>query len=212
MTPPARPDIPKFYSGDDLKATLSNNTGVFLLGKYKFAQFPLTVSGGWEYIKQANPSDTFPNGFKTIGGYNVPGTITGNKAFPTQWINYTAYNNNRIANVFFIGAKYAVTPQIDVAAAYYYLGQNNYNSSSTPCAYANATFVPPSGSPFVVSRINNSACAGSQDAISFLIDYRPVKRMDLYAGVMISNIYGGLANGYAETQNIAPTAGLRVKF
>ena len=60
--------IPKFYNGDDLKATLSNNTGIFLLGKYKFAQFPLTISGGWEYIKQANPSDTFPNGFKTIGG------------------------------------------------------------------------------------------------------------------------------------------------
>jgi hypothetical protein len=41
---------------------------------------------------------------------------------------------------------------------------------------------------------------------------RPVKRVDLYAGVMISNIYGGLANGFQATQNIAPTAGLRVKF
>jgi predicted porin len=204
--------IPNFYNQSDLKATLSDNTGVFLLGKYKFAQFPLTISGGWEYIKQANPSDTFPNGFQTIGGYNVPGTITGNKAFPTAWISYTTYNKDRIANVFFIGGKYAVTPQIDVAAAYYYLEQNNFNSSSTPCTYANSTFVQPNGHTFEVSRINNSACAGSQDAISFLIDYRPVKRMDLYAGVMISNIYGGLANGYAATQNIAPTAGLRVKF
>jgi predicted porin len=204
--------IPNFYNQSDLKATLSDNTGVFLLGKYKFAQLPLTLSGGWEYIKQADPSSTFPDGFKTIGGYNVPGTITGNKAFPTAWISYTTYAHDRVANVFFLGAKYAVTPQLDVAAAYYYLEQNNYNSSSTPCAYANATFVPPNGNPFVVSRINNSACAGSQDAISFLIDYRPVKRVDLYAGVMISNIYGGLANGYAETQNIAPTAGLRIKF
>ncbi len=51
-----------------------------------------------------------------------------------------------------------------------------------------------------------------QDSISFLIDYRPVKRVDLYAGVMISNVYGGLANGYQETQLIAPTAGLRIKF
>jgi hypothetical protein len=41
---------------------------------------------------------------------------------------------------------------------------------------------------------------------------RSVERVDLYAGVMISNIYGGLANGYQATQNIAPTAGLRVKF
>jgi predicted porin len=204
--------IPEFYNGSDLKATLSNNTGVFLLGKYKFAQFPLTISGGWEYIKQADPSSTFPNGFETIGGYSVPGTITGSKLFPTTWISYTTYADNRIANVFFIGAKYAVTSQIDVAAAYYYLEQNNYNSSATPCAYANASFTAPSGNTFVVSRINNGACAGSQDALSFLVDYRPVKRVDLYAGVMISNVYGGLANGYPVTQEIAPTVGLRVKF
>ena len=78
--------------------------------------------------------------------------------------------------------------------------------------YANATITPPNGKPLEVSRINNSACAGSQDAISFLIDYRPVKRIDLYAGVMISNVYGGIANGFAVTQEIAPTVGLRVKF
>ena len=45
-----------------------------------------------------------------------------------------------------------------------------------------------------------------------MLDYRPLKRVDLYAGVMFSNVYGGLANGFLTTQNIAPTAGLRVKF
>jgi len=45
-----------------------------------------------------------------------------------------------------------------------------------------------------------------------MIDCRPVKRVDLYAGLMISNVYGGLANGYQVTQNVAPMAGLRVKF
>ena len=134
--------IPEFYNGGDLKATLSNNVGTFLLGKYKFDQFPLTISGGWERIKQSDPSSRFPNGFESIAGYSVPGTITGNKLFPTTWISYTTYADNRIANVFFIGAKYAVTSQIDVAAAYYYLEQNNYNSSTTPCAYANATHLP----------------------------------------------------------------------
>ena len=29
---------------------------------------------------------------------------------------------------------------------------------------------------------------------------------------MISNVYGGFANGYQANQNLAPTAGLRVKF
>ena len=180
-------------------------------------KIPLTISGGWEYIRQADPSSTFPDGFKTIGGYSVPGTIPSTfpgaaKFWPTQWITYNNYLINRIANVFFIGAKYAITPQIDVAGAFYYLEQNNFNSSTTPCAAANTTFVQPNGNRLVVSRLNSGNCAGSQDAVSFLIDYRPVKRVDLYAGVMISNVYAGLANGFQATQNIAPTAGLRVKF
>ena len=207
--------IPMFYGSDDLKATLSNNTGVFLLGKYRWRA--LTLSGGWEYIRQADPSDTFPNGFRTIGGFNVPGTIPSivpgaSKLWPTQWINYTAYENNRIANTVFIGGKYQINPELSAAAAFYYLQQNDYNSSSTPCGSANTTFTEPNGNKFVVSRVNSSACAGSQDAISFRIDYQPVKRVDFYAGVMVSNVYAGLASGYPATQDIAPTAGLRVKF
>ena len=45
-----------------------------------------------------------------------------------------------------------------------------------------------------------------------LIDWRPVKRVDVYAGVMISNVYAGLANGYYATQTVNPTAGIRIKF
>jgi predicted porin len=207
--------IPMFYGSDDLKATLSNNTGLFLLGKYRWQA--LTLSGGWEYIRQADPSGTFPDGFETAGGFNVPGAIPSTvpgaaKLFPTQWITYNAYEINRIANTFFIGGKYQINPQLSAAAAFYYLEQNNYNSSSTPCAFANTTFTQPNGNKFVVSRVNSGSCAGSEDAISFLIDYQPVKRLDLYAGVMISNIYAGLANGYPATQDIAPTVGLRVKF
>jgi len=207
--------IPKFYSADDLKATLSNNTGFMLLSKYKWG--PATLYGGYEWWRQADPSSTFPNGFETLGGFSVPGNIPSSfpgasKNFPTQWINYTAYLNNRFVNVFFFGAKYSFNAQLDATAAFYYLDQNNYNSSATPCATANTTFVRPNGTSLVALRVNNGACAGSQDAISFLLDYRPVKRVDLYAGLMVSNVYGGLANGYQATQNIAPTAGVRVKF
>jgi hypothetical protein len=56
------------------------------------------------------------------------------------------------------------------------------------------------------------APAPARQTSSLLIDYRPVKRVDLYAGVLVSNVHGGLANGYQVTQNIAPTAGLRIKF
>ena len=55
-------------------------------------------------------------------------------------------------------------------------------------------------------------CAGSQSALSALVTYRPVKRVDIYAGVMLSNVYGGLASGYQQVQTINPTGGLRIKF
>jgi predicted porin len=207
--------VPMFYGPDDLKATLSNNTGLMLLTKYRWG--PVTLSGGWLWWQQANPSDTFPNGFETLGGYSVPATIPATnkniaKLFPTQWVVSNAYNDMRVVNTVFIGAKYAITPELDVTGAFYYQQQNNYNSSTTPCAYVNTTFVQPNGSSSTVSRANNSACAGAQDAISFMVDYRPVKRVDLYAGIMVSNVYGGLANGFQQVQNIGPTAGLRVKF
>jgi hypothetical protein len=38
-----------------------------------------------------------------------------------------------------------------------------------------------------------------------MVDFRPVKRVDLYAGVALSNVYGGMANGYIKAQNIDPT-------
>jgi hypothetical protein len=49
-------------------------------------------------------------------------------------------------------------------------------------------------------------------ALSFLVDWKPVKRVDVYAGVMVSNVYGGLANGFLNVQNIDPAAGVRVRF
>jgi hypothetical protein len=45
-----------------------------------------------------------------------------------------------------------------------------------------------------------------------LIDYKPIKRVDVYAGVMISNVWGGLAYGHLYTQNVDPTVGLRIRF
>ncbi len=99
-----------------------------------------------------------------------------------------------------------------MTGAFYYENQNNYNSSATPCASSKTSFVQSSGNVLNVIRENSNACAGTQYALSARIDYRPFKRVDLYAGVMFSNVYGGLANGFLATQNIAPTAGLRVKF
>ena len=98
-----------------------------------------------------------------------------------------------------------------MTGAYYYQQQSDFNTSA--CTYANTTFAT-SGrkSSSIANRVSSNKCAGMQDAFSALIDWRPVKRVDLYAGLMVSNVYGGFANGFQATQNIAPTAGLRIKF
>ena len=72
--------------------------------------------------------------------------------------------------------------------------------------------VKPNGNAFSIARLNSGKCGGSTDFISALIDWKPLKRMDVYAGVMVSNVYGGLANGYFATQTVNPTAGIRIKF
>jgi len=208
--------LPMFYSNTDLKATLSNNTGVLLSAKYKWQA--LTVYGGYSWLKQADPNDDYLNGFRTIGGWNVPATIPGSnvpgtlahKYWPTQWTSFTTYAVPRIAPYFWVGAKYALTPQLDVTGAFYYLQQSDY--STTACTGALTSFVLPNGNKLTVARSSSGSCAGSETFYSALIDYRPFKRVDLYAGIMVSNVYAGLANGFPATQDISPTAGIRIKF
>ena len=135
----------------------------------------------------------------------------GNKLLRTAWTNFTNYTVPRIAPFFWVGAKYAITPQLDVTGAFYWLQQTDY-AGTTACVPANTTFTQPNGNKFTVTTLSSGKCAGQTDFISGLIDYRPVKRVDLYAGIMVSNVYGGLANGYQVFQTVNPTAGIRIKF
>ena len=206
--------LPMFYADTDLKATLSNNTGFLFTAKYKWNAW--TVYGGYAWLKQADPERRL---FRTASEPSAAGTFPGRSprpfparrnCFPTQWISYTTYAIPKIAPYWWIGAKYAVTPQLDVTGAFYYLDQTNY--SATACAGTLFTTVAPNGNKIAVGRVNSGSCAGSEDFFSALIDYRPVKRVDLYAGLMVSNVYGGLASGFPATQDISPTAGIRIKF
>ena len=63
------------YNRSDFQATLSNNTGFMLNTKYKWQAW--TFYASYQYIRQQNPSDSYPNGFETIGYFNVPGTLPG---------------------------------------------------------------------------------------------------------------------------------------
>jgi predicted porin len=199
-----------------LRATLSNNLGVELAAKYKWD--PFTFYGGWIYARQMNPSDDFLGGFPTIsqGIFVPPGFFNSSGVYTNQALTVNNYNIQRVQNTFWTGAKWKVRGDLEAAVGFYYQQQNDFNTS--PCT---------GSGPF----ISSSKCAGTHTGISFLLDWKPVGRVDVYAGVLVSNVYGGLANGFlststvvipgtttaisvntARTQNYDPTVGIRIRF
>jgi predicted porin len=192
--------LPKGVTQDDLKATLADIRGLLAVGKYTWGQWKFY--GGYENALFMPPSETYPDGFGSLGGYTVlPGAVTA-----------TAYNIHKVLQVGWVGAKYAVRPDLDISAAYYIGDQNDYTNYSVkgtaPCG-PNTTVPAPGYSP---QGANHSTCAGTIQAVSGLVDWRPYQRLDVYAGIMYSEVTGGLANGFLHSNNIAPTAGLRLTF
>ncbi len=225
-------DYTKYYNPNDiLKATLSNNFGVELNAKYKWNT--VTFYAGYIYASLGNPSNAEANGFKTVaGGIFIPsGAVSSTAYLDSGAINSPAYAYNKVLNTIWTGFKWSIWKNLNVAMGFYYQTQNNYNwtwntgnINGIPYGYATPNACKGTG-----AFISSSKCAGSQDAISLFVDYKPVKRVDIYAGVMVQNVYGGLANGYvntyyaipgnttyswqkAYTQNWDPTIGLRIRF
>ena len=55
-------------------------------------------------------------------------------------------------------------------------------------------------------------CSGDLNQGSFLIDYTFNKHFDIYTGVTVSDISGGISSGFLQTSDVAVTSGLRLKF
>jgi predicted porin len=199
-----------------LKATIENENSLQLAAKYKWNQF--TLYGGYQNERISNPSDlptgavigTFNGGYQAVYGNGVG---AGTLASATQ--GTTAFPSAKVLNLFWVGGKYSVLPNLDLIAGYYYVHQNDYLGSTetfgTPTAScsANVTANPLGGT---LKGTNSGKCAGNENAISGAIDYRPVKRVDLYAGVMYSKVAGGLASGFFADNNISTVAGVRLSF
>jgi predicted porin len=176
-----------------LTATLSDNSSVMLVGKYSNGPFKLFA--GYEFIRYAPPSNPFAprTGFSDIAGDFV---CAGCAAINNTNINNTAFNaGDKLFHVFWTGVKYAVTDNLDVIGAYYHYDQPAFGASVN-CANA-AAF---------------ANCHGTFDAVSFVIDWQFAKKFDTYAGLMFSQVSGGLANGFLHRNTIDPTVGLRFRF
>ena len=188
--------IPPFLP-QTLTVRISDNSSVMLLAKYAIG--PLKLYGGYERVRFAAPSDP-QTAFTNIAGTFL---CEGCAAINNTDINNTAFGvdgrGNRIRQILWTGAKYAVTDKLDVIAAYYHYSQNSYFGTAT-------------GGPAPCSGSEHSQCAGTFNAISGVIDWLFAPKWDLYLGIMSTQVNGGLANGYLQRNNIATTAGLRFRF
>ena len=175
-----------FSPDKSLAATISDNTSYSVMALYNFgAVLPLKIFGGYEHISFANPSSPLPAGFDDIGGYKL------------VFVNNTAFPNDKVLQVFWAGAKYAITPSFELTGAYYGYKQNSYGTGANAGCSTNIA----------------GTCSGTEDAISFDGVWRLSKRFDAYAGVFYTGVHDGLANGYVfHTTDLTTTVGVRFKF
>jgi predicted porin len=188
--------IPPFLP-QTLTATISDNEAVMLVAKY--TNGPLKVFAGYEHIRYMAPSNP-QTAFSSISGDFLCQSCD---AFNNTNINNTAFGVNGLGNktlqVMWAGAKYAVTENLDVIGAYYHYIQNNF-------------FGTPAGGPAPCFGREHPQCAGTFDAVSAVVDWRFAPKWDLYSGIMFTQVNGGLAFGFLQRNNIAPTVGLRFRF
>jgi predicted porin len=188
--------IPPFLP-QALTATISDNYAALLLAKYSIQR--LKLYAGYERITYMAPSDPQTDFTDTAGNFLCEGCVGFNN---TNIIN-TAFGRNgfgnKILQVVWTGARYSLTDELDVIAAYYHYTQNSYYGT-------------PTTGPMPCSGSEHSQCAGTFNAISGVIDWLFAPKWDLYFGTMSTQVNGGLANGYLQRNNIATTAGLRFRF
>jgi hypothetical protein len=182
--------LPAGFDPDSVvRATASNTGGVELLGRYQWERFKFYL--GYIYSRSGNPSEaSYPFGVPTIAqGITVPpGFVTTN-----------AYTVPRMLNTVWTGFRYSVTKTVDIASGVYWETQNDYLAEPAVCT----------GSGTATS---SSKCSGGRYSYSFLAGYLPVPRITVYGGVLVSNVYGGVASRYQHTENVAPTVGTRFSF
>ena len=188
--------IPPFLP-QALTATISDNEAVMFVAKY--TNGPLKVFAGYEHILYMAPSHP-RTAFNSISGDFV---CAGCTTFNNTTINNAAFGVNGLDDktfqVMWLGAKYAVTEDLDVYGAYYHYIQNSF-------------FGTPALGPIPCFGTEHTQCAGTFDGISAVVDWRFAPKWDLYSGIMFTQVSGGLASGFLQRNNIVPTVGLRFRF
>jgi predicted porin len=183
-------------SGANLIATtntvygiVTDNSAIMAAAKYTWDAFK--IFAGYEYIRQANPSNPLGVGALDQGAYYLSGVEDNNLDSPKH------------VQIWWTGAKYTHR-KTDITLSWYHQQQNDFRIPST-CSVA-AGF--------------RSSCAGDLDEVSLYLDHHFTKRFDAFAGFAYSWVSGGLAIAiphgpgvpYNYDSNLAPTVGGRFTF
>jgi predicted porin len=168
--------------------TVSDNTYFQVGARYTIG--PWKFFGGYEHIDFSNPNNPLAPGAFLQGGFiagaanncNFGGVVGG-----------VCEGKDRVLQTAWFGVRYSITPNLDITGAYYHEWQNSFavtNADLTSCATLGSL---------------SSRCSGTLDAVSAAIDWRFARHVDMYAGVMWSQVNGGLANGFLGANIAGPT-------
>ncbi len=163
-----------------------------IMGAAKYTWNPFKFFGGYEYIRQTNPSHPLGVGALDQGGYLMSGVEDNNLDSPKH------------VQIWWTGVKYALDSKTDITLSWYHQQQNDFR-------------VPSTCSPTAGFR---ASCAGTLNEVSLYADHHFTKRFDAFAGIAYSWVSGGLAIAiphgpgvpYYYDNNLAPTIGGRFTF
>jgi predicted porin len=175
---------------DTVYGIVTDNNAIMGAGKYSGDQFKFFL--GYEYIWQNNPHDPLGVGASDQGGYFMSGVEDNN------------LDTEKILKIWWTGVKYAYNDKTDITFAWYEQLQNDFRSPQT-CSVA-AGF--------------RASCAGALNEGSLYADHHFTRRLDGFAGLAYSFVYGGpgiaIPHGpgvpYLHNSNFAPTIGGRFVF
>jgi predicted porin len=206
-----------------MSGIVSDNTVFQVMARYTIG--PWKFYGGYEHVTYENPNSALAPGAFVYAGYNL------------AFINNDFYASNKNLNIFWVGAKYSITPTLDVMGSYYGQRAGYFTVGQGPGAPGAPIFASVPGAASSVNAAqaaacaansaNSPGCAGGADMISVAMDWRFARHVDLYAGVSWQEKFGGFAFGYmlstangaltgnavnSRVSNFDPGIGLRYQF
>ena len=173
-----------------LYGIVTDNSAIMAAAKYTWNAF--RFYGGYEWIRQTNPSNPLGVGASDQGDYILSGVEDNNLDSP------------KIVQIWWMGVKYALGSKDEITGAWYHQLQNDFR-------------LPPTCSPEAGFR---SACSGTLNFWSLYLDHHFTKRLDGFAGIAVSYVQGGLAIAiphgpgvpFLDDTNVAPVIGGRFTF